>query len=234
MLDFLFPRMCLGCGRPHSWLCGRCRSRQISPYYQQLCHVCGVESRRSTVHIDCRQSTYLDGVLVATVYSHTMAEIIHRIKYRSEYALANLVVEICLSILITDIDNLKIDVVSYVPTVRKRRWGRGFNQSKLLASRVAKSLKLPLADLLERREYMSSQVGAGAVQRQLNVRNSFRPLPTKRASVEVPNSVLIVDDVMTTGATLEACAKQLRQMGVAKVYALVVARDPSFILINKA
>ncbi len=119
-----------------------------------------------------------------------------------------------------------VDASVPVPLHWRRKWHRGFNQAALLAA----GLDLPVWPALERVRATTPQVALAAVDRRVNVRNAFAIAPRKwptqepwRARLE-GKVVLLVDDVSTTGSTLEACAKVLREAGAREVRALTAAR----------
>ena len=113
-----------------------------------------------------------------------------------------------------------IDAVTPIPLHGARRRRRGFNQSELIANRVASRLGLPLrADLLRRTRSTGPQTALGRDRRASNVAGAFA------AAGEPPAGVLLVDDVSTTGATLAAAARALLDAGAERVYALAVARE---------
>jgi ComF family protein len=119
------------------------------------------------------------------------------------------------------------DIVVPVPLHPRRRWRRGFNQSDLLA----RQLGLPMAKALARSRHTPPQVGVPAARRHRNVRDAFQicPRTTARAARDPAGPldglvVVLVDDVCTTGATLEACARVLREAGAAEVRALTASR----------
>lgn len=113
------------------------------------------------------------------------------------------------------------DVLVAVPLHRTRHNWRGFNQSLLLAQALGERERLPVVSGLARVRETPSQVGLSARQRYANVENAFawtgRPLAGER--------ILLIDDVCTTGATLEACAVALRQAGASSVWGLTLARE---------
>lgn len=116
-----------------------------------------------------------------------------------------------------------VDVVVPVPLHGRRRRQRGYNQAALLARKVANRLGLPLAQgALRRTRATPPQVGsADMAQRQRNVADAFIPGPQTVAA----KRVLLIDDVMTSGATLDACARALRQAGARAVWGLTFARE---------
>ena len=117
---------------------------------------------------------------------------------------------------------LQIDLLVPVPLHPKRLAERGYNQSVLLARELGSELGIPVAEPMERCRETSAQAGLRASARQSNVRDAFR---CRDGSDLTGRRVGIVDDVCTTGATLEDCARALREAGCASAWGIVVARD---------
>jgi competence protein ComFC len=113
-------------------------------------------------------------------------------------------------------------IVTCVPISREHLNLRGFNQSELLAQNVSQRLGLGFVGLLDKSNHVESQVGHNRSERLQNVRGKIRLLGNV---TKVPSKILIVDDVYTTGATLEECAKVLRKAGCKEVWGLVLSRD---------
>lgn len=114
---------------------------------------------------------------------------------------------------------VEADIVTWVPGRAADVRNRGFDHAELIASGVARGLGLPRRRLLARRGTASDQAGLTAAERLTNLRAEFR-------SVRCTSAVLLVDDVMTTGATISACARALLSAGARRVEALVACRRP--------
>ena len=112
------------------------------------------------------------------------------------------------------------DVVTWVPLARRRKAERGFDQAKVLAVRIARELDIPARRLMRRAVSTGPQAMRDAVERRQAMRGSFRV----RDRARVPSSVLLVDDVLTTGATAGACAEALIEAGAVRVSLVVAAR----------
>jgi ComF family protein len=115
----------------------------------------------------------------------------------------------------------KFDVVVPMPLHWRRKWQRGFNQAELLARRTARRCGIPVANAVRRIRPTSAQAGLSNAQRRENVAGAFR-FKTRRAIQG--RRVLLIDDVMTTGATASACALALKRGGAASVTLLALAR----------
>ncbi len=114
-------------------------------------------------------------------------------------------------------------IITDVPLAQPKQAVRGFNQSRLLAEAIARGLGLDYVPLLERVRAGPSQTKLDRAERQLNAKNQFRPLP--RMPCLDGSIILIIDDVLTTGATLNACAEPLKSAGAAEVWGLTIAKD---------
>ena len=233
-LDLVFPALCpvcettLGAGRRDP-LCGTCWST-IARLEGAWCDRCGAASRASgggrppaAPGLACAACVAnpppYDYARSAALYEGPLREAIHAFKFSRRRALAgplgDLVTEQCGAGLSGDIDALVP-----VPLSRERERERGFNQAKLLAERIGRRLRIPVrASWLARVRPTRPQSDLPAAERRTNVRDAFRG--SERAS---DRHVLLVDDVLTTGATLEACARALRAAGARRIGVLTVAR----------
>ncbi|MBN1915683.1 ComF family protein [Candidatus Dojkabacteria bacterium] len=231
ILNKLFPRICYGCGEVGTYLCEYCLSRKNICRRFQECHVCkkrtpGIE----LVHNKCRKKTYLDGVIISLKYDGFVERLIAEFKYEFVLDLKNLFVEFLVTAtrnLFSFYVNKNELVITFVPLHSKRERWRGYNQSKELAKVFSKRTKLMLAELLIRNSFSRTQVGLKKKERKKNVKGVFSINSSSLHASQCRISskiVLIIDDVMTTGATLEECAKVLKEGGVKKVYGLVIAR----------
>jgi competence protein ComFC len=220
ILDFCFPRYCIGCAKPGKYICRRCAGTRLTPYYAPQCHVCRHESRCELVHKDCREKTYLDGVIVSYVYGELVERLVASIKYKFYYALIGSIALLMLQN--WDARILSDCVITFVPAHPYRRRWRGFNQAQLLAERLAALTGNECLSLLERSRYNSSQVGQGRSGRLESLHGAFVIKAQFRDNL--PQHVVLIDDVMTTGSTVEQCARALKNVGVQCVYGMVFAR----------
>lgn len=166
-----------------------------------------------------------DRARAAVLFDETAAKIVHALKYtdRPEAGLfmARMMARAGRGLL------AEADVIIPVPLHRFRLWQRRFNQSAFLAQHLSRASGRPWrARLLIRRRHTRAQVGLERDDRRRNVRNAFAVTPEGAAHV-AGKSVLLVDDVRTTGATAEACATVLKQAGAARVAVLSFALVPA-------
>jgi predicted amidophosphoribosyltransferase len=126
-----------------------------------------------------------------------------------------------LSLAMAEVEGLpSVEVVTWVPLARRRLAERGFDQARVLATGVARRTGTPCIGLLTRARSTGPQAKRDAVARRMAMRGAF----AVRDRIEVPSSVLVVDDVLTTGATAAAAAQALRQAGATSVHLVVAAR----------
>jgi ComF family protein len=217
----LFPPRCLGCGRRGEALCPSCW--QGLPRLQPpWCPRCSRPERSGGRCPSCRRAAAaLAGVRAACLYAGAVRLAIQRLKYAQERHLAAPLAALLVECLARR--PLAVDALVPVPLDAGRARARGYNHAALLAAPVAEALGVPLGEgWLERTRATRPQVGLSARERRANVRGAFA---CRAPGAVAGRRLLVVDDVMTTGATLEACAEALVAAGAARVWGLVVARD---------
>lgn len=206
VLGFLFPDRCAGCGRSGSLFCMACRS-QLRPY-----------RIRTQLHAGSAATRVLDDASAAFVFEGPLREAIHCLKYTHIRRVAEPLGDLLAAHLREH--PLPADGLVPVPLHPNRLAERGFNQSELLGLHLARATSLPLvARGLVRCRDTSHQVGLDARARQENTHGAFG----WQLAVPPPARVLLLDDVLTTGATLNACAEALRAAGAREVRALTLA-----------
>jgi competence protein ComFC len=158
------------------------------------------------------------------VYDGPMRNAIQRFKYSGEYKrgydlgdrLAERVSEL--------LPRHPIDLIVPIPLHTRRYRSRGFNQSLILAERIGTVAKVPAGEPLARKKNTYPQVRLTAEQRLENLNRAFEVVPEAKLEIQ-GKSLLLVDDVMTTGATLAAAALALQDAGAAAVYGVTLARE---------
>lgn len=203
IFSLIAPHLCLGCRSEGSLLCAECVDTLLP--LPVLCYICQRKARRP-ICSRCQNHTPLDELIVGTVYGNIAEELVHRFKFGRASAAAPIIARL-MAQKFTDIP--PGTVVTYAPTAAKRARVRGYDQSKLIASQLAKELRLPFRPLLVRTGN-TRQVGANKQQRKEQVEDAF----TARPAAAKCKRVILVDDVITTGATMEASAAALRRAGV--------------------
>ena len=227
LLSVLLAPLCAACGQPldeptRGPVCQRCW-QSIRPFTPPLCDVCGdplpswhAISPESAACPRCRQTQHqVSHSRAIGDYDGSLRAIVHALKYDRRRSVAR-----HLATLLAQHGEAVLaaaDIVVPVPLHRSRKRVRGFNQ----AAEIARHLPVVSADLLKRVRATVSQTDLPAAERHANVRNAF----AKRRNGDVNGLVVVlVDDVSTTGATLESCARVLLESGAREVRALTAAR----------
>lgn len=172
---------------------------------------------------NCQGEPFHFECAVAVVRSRgVVRELIHRVKYGRELWLTRVLAKMLVAGLDDNrLADFEIDVLVPVPLHNKRLREREFNQAEILARHLSKTSGIPMHEMLERRRYTTTQTALDRKSRRQNLRNAF--VMRKNTNVTDRN-VLLVDDVLTTGSTLDACAAILLENGACSVRALTVAR----------
>ena len=221
LLTAAFPPRCVGCGLRGVDLCHDCRT--TVPWLEAaLCPYCARPTRLARICAACdREGPELNGVRAACRFEGVAREAIHDLKYRRIRSRAGALADMLIEGLARR--PLAVDVLVPVPLAGGRLRQRGFNQSALVAQLVGRHLGVEVVeDALVRARETSAQVGRSREERRANMEGAFA---CKLPEAVTGRRIAIVDDVMTTGATLAACAEPLRVAGAARVYALVIARE---------
>jgi len=220
-LDLLFPRYCIGCGQEGAFICPSCR-RALPRITPPICPRCGRPQPGGMLCPDCAGwLAAIDGIRSPFRFEGAMREAIHQLKYQNLRALAVPLAEMLQEYL--NSSPLDVDVLVPVPLHRKRLRERGYNQAGLLAKELGRLINMPVIDdvLVRRRHTLPQARTATVAERKLNMAESFACRDHRLRE----RHVLLLDDVATSGATLDACAVVLKASGAASVWGLTMARE---------
>ena len=224
LLKIFYPRnlTCSVCGREiftGKTICDNCES-ELPKNDGNICDHCGRKTPMPIAYCDyCKgRSLKIDCIRSVFEYKEPIDEMVRRFKYYGGKYLAEEFAERMVRICLTSLPT--VDLVVCVPSSSSRIKLKGYNQSKVLALEVAKKLELPFTEVLEKTRETESQVGLKQNERRKNLKGSFKVVD--REAVK-DKRILVVDDVMTTGATLETVAEKLKNAGASEVYGIVVA-----------
>ncbi|MFI3291193.1 MAG: ComF family protein [Opitutales bacterium] len=217
LLDFLFPRHCIGCGAlnpksSYSYICEDC-AKSIYEKNGTRCLSCGEFVYLKDNLKSCAKcygtKFYFSGNFCPVVYRGINASLVKELKYRRAFYLLDDIAKIFIDY--PNFQNyLKDSILVPVPLHKNRQKKRRFNQSIEIAKAIAKHTKTPIIpDLLIKLKDTQTQTHLDTDMRKENIRNAF-VLNEKYASLPRNSKLIIVDDVMTTGATLNECARTLR------------------------
>ena len=206
-INLLFPPFCAGCGRPFTVMCDRC--------YEKL------DFTFTSINPNLDKA-YLDGLQASLNYKGPIKSLIKEMKYLSVKTNAFW----CGILLFQTVNWPDVDIVTSVPLHPKRQRERGFNQAEEIARVFATKASLPYKQLLKRQVNTPHQAGFKSKRKRLKALDKVFKLSDSVGVDEIKGkSVLIIDDVVTTGTTLNQCAKVLKESGVRKVHGLAVAHD---------
>lgn len=224
LLDLLFPKRCVSCGKFGSYICKKCFS-EIEFIERPLCAVCGRQAIGGKTHPGCRSRFTLDGLVVGARYIGAVKQAIIKVKYKWIYDIEKVFVDL-ISERLWKFDLPQDLILVPVPLHAKRKRWRGFNQSEILAKALAISFSVPFSDSMIRIIETKTQVGLKREDRVKNVKGAFslRQAQGKPLSFAVRGeNILLVDDVYTSGATMSECCRVLKRAGAGEVWGLAAA-----------
>lgn len=202
IMDILVPKRCVACGKEGKYICEKC-----------------------SLFLSEAPSLFAAGGLEELVsvweYEGVIKKVISKIKYEGMFDAIGEFVEKAFKIREPYIP--EDTTITFVPIFRKKEKQRGFNQAKLIAQKVGEITNREVLPLLEKIKNTPSQTELNKEERIANIKDSFRLL---RMSLngKLPENILLVDDVWTSGATMQECCKTLKKSGVEKVFGFTLAR----------
>ena len=225
-LNIIFPLHCSICSSglaPNNkyFLCDDCR-KKIKLITGTTCPICGDGGYTSPCQACRKRKPHYTKARARTEYEGVTRELIHKFKYGGQAHLAIPLARLISELVETDVSLRRCELVVPVPLHSRKRRERGFNQSELLAENVVKRFRMRICkDELVRTVYNQPQINLDRPGRLKNVRGIFR---VRRPDVFKAKRILLIDDVFTTGSTVNECSKVLVQAGAKEVSVLTVAR----------
>jgi ComF family protein len=222
-IGWLAPPSCVGCGTEGEVICTICQELEIIPYGQK-CFACGVVSPGSKTCSSCRRRGAPNHVWVSTEYEGLVAKLLQAYKFNHLRSAAQPISQMMASTIRSFNSDEMLERRNYlivpVPTASSRVRQRGFDQTELMSRLISLSLRIDKKGLLSRRG-QSQQVGSSRAQRYKQVLDTYYVNSTTGVN---GRNVLLIDDVVTTGATLSEAARVLRLAGARQVDGLVFAK----------
>lgn len=221
-VDLLFPKRCVGCDVEGAFLCEEC-SDDLPLLEPPYCFICS-QPGDLMVRL-CRRCwerpLQIDGIRSAYRFEGAIRNAVHSLKYRNLRAMAPVLAGLLADFVVSQ--RMEADLLVPAPLHPKRERSRGYNQSLLLARETGALLNMKTSsDALRRVQNTPSQASVSSEEeRQVNVANAFRAEPDLVGG----KRVIILDDVCTTGATLEACSLALKAAGAVSAQGLTLARE---------
>lgn len=217
IVDLVLPPACAGCGRYGSILCGPCRGA--------IELASRAEERFLAADHGVVVGDALELARAAFAYDGPLRKALSRLKYGGAARLAMPLAEAALPVLDELLAFLPRPTLVPVPVHAERRRERGYNQAALIASGLARRRGLPWAEILVRQRPTTQQHRLNRAARLRNLRDAFALARSGTHAARPPPTVLLVDDILTTSATLEACAAVLRAAGAERVWGFALARE---------
>jgi ComF family protein len=231
LLDFVYPQSCPICEKPlnrgEKEVCENCWST-LASLPAPFCPYCKsfLEDEEATLKHRCVYSSHPEDRKILAVrslgtFDDYYKTLIHRLKYDKKIPLGKRLAQSLGEKVACEKDFISCDLIIPVPLHRTRHRSRGFNQSQILAEGISEVTNLPLIkDILKRKKNTQDQTYLNAQQRKENVRGAFVVTQPERI---VGKQVILVDDVITTGATLNECARMLLNARAKKIFAVTLA-----------
>lgn len=214
IISYIAPHRCLICEREGALLCETCMKNVSST--PPVCYRCLVPSPHGVTCCNCVRVSSLASVQAVTSYSGAPKALVAQLKFNRANQGANAIATMCDMHILLPQDVL----ITHVPTANNRIRERGYDQAALIARQLAAKRRMPYAPLLTRTSAVR-QVGSSGKERRQQLAGAFR---AQRRHLIANKCIILVDDVITTGSSLEACALALKQAGAAEVHAVVFAR----------
>jgi ComF family protein len=214
-IDVLFPRACAGCGAGPWPFCAVCAD-QLIPLGPPWCRRCGRPAERDVDSCrDCPPAP-ITSARAAFAYRGPAKAAVHRLKFSGWRGVGD-----ALAGAVAALGPPPADAVTWVPLAPRRRAERGFDQARVLARALARRLDLPAVAVVRRTTATAPQARRSRDERLRAMDGAFSRIP--RASA--PARVLLVDDVLTTGATASACAAALVEAGAVRIHLVTACRS---------
>ncbi len=222
--ESLFPVFCLECGKEGDWWCKDCLKKEKVGIF--CCPVCHKETANGKTCLECQAATFLDGMVAVFNYedSSPVSQLVHHFKYSFAVDIQLLWAKVIAISFSSIFQSLVQDrLVVPVPLYSKRKRERGFNQSEIIARIIkenGQTCGVEYGEYLQRTKPTTQQVKLTKEERERNVYNAFSIIPTALHKKQI----VLVDDVFTTGATMNECARVLKENGAQEVWGFALAR----------
>jgi ComF family protein len=205
LLDWFFEKECSVCKQPGEFLCPDCYAK-IERVERFVCPECmRINTNGGYCHL-CSERHELSGILEACKWEEPLRSVVHEFKYTRHKFLSKDLSKL-LSERVDKTRYIGFDLVTFVPLHPLRRFWRGFNQAELLAKQISLHLGLPLIRTLKRKKFTKPQVKLSGTERRKALKEKFGLIDLAKIKGK---RILLIDDISTTGSTLEECAKVLR------------------------
>ena len=207
---------CCGIETFNSNLCPEClKNTTFNDKF--TCPICGRKTQRNEICIECKAKPPLFECAVSSlIYEGTAVKLIHKFKNGDAYLR-----DYFADLIVAKLDYFpQIDYIAFVPMTKKAEFKRGYNQSKLLAESISERINVPVCDVIEKIKDTTAQKTLTGKDRAKNLEGSFK---AKSKNALLDKNVLLIDDILTTGATADALCLNLFRAGAMRVYLATIA-----------
>lgn len=216
--ELFFPEICVNCGRSGRYICRECIA--LIEDREAICPMCEKHSIDGYVHGRCRKVQGVDRLMAPTRYIGVVQKLLKKVKYKSSWKMLERLVDVWWEGSGGELKNLDDGwVITAVPMYYLRERARGFNQAEVIAIILSRKVGVKYEKLIERNRSSKAQYGLSKKERGKNVRGVFDVIGGVKGK-----SVVVVDDVWTTGSTMRECGKVLKRSGVDQVWGVVLGR----------
>lgn len=231
LLDIIFPKKCIGCKKIGDFLCADCFSK-ISYNQNFQCPSCFRASINGLTHPNCQKPYLIEGVIPTVVYKGVIKRIIYQFKYAPYLKTVGETIGQIMNEGLAQNESFynfvskQRPVIVPIPLHKDRERRRGYNHAEIIASYVAQYFNLLIdTSLLVRTKNTRPQYKLNKKQRAENITGAFKIRESASWRTKVPKSVIIIDDITTSFATLKEAAKILKRAGARKVLGVTFARE---------
>ena len=228
-INFFFPKVCSCCKQnlPANYngnICTECLNT-LPKNVGLKCSTCDVQIQSQKHCYDCSHNkNYFDLIKAPYKYEKSVKVLIHNFKYSNRFFLAKDFSPAMIDVILENNLDKQTDIIIPVPLFITRKFLRGYNQAAVIAEEISKKINIKLNNkILIRKFYTKAQFLLNRKARQENLQQSFY-INKKYADIIKSKNILLVDDIVTTCATVNSCAKVLKQAGAKKVFVISVAR----------
>jgi ComF family protein len=222
LIDLVFPKKCLGCGREGRYICPSCMKK--APLARPICPYCKHPSIDGATHANCSRKFGVDGLSSIWEYEGIIRKVVMSLKYKRATSVGVELTEYLFSSLNTKV----LPPIQYlipVPVHWYRQNARGFNQSVEVGGKIAEKMRLKfIPDLLIKTVQTKPQAGLSREERRKNLKGSFVVNSTYKSLIPNLDSIFLFDDVFTTGSTMFEATKVLKRAGIKKVWGITISR----------
>jgi len=222
-IELFFPKQCLVCKKGNKYICSDCLEKVRKP--MSICPMCKKFSFSGKTHEKCMRSQSLDGFTAIWKYEGVIRQAILKLKYKFASDIAEEIIERAIPKLrdISPINTFHNILLIPIPDHRLRKNWRGFNQTELLGRLLSREMNWGFnSKVLFRKRNVLPQVGLEGKERIKNIRGVFGIKKEKNLLTDY-ESIVLFDDVWTTGSTIKEAGKVLKRNGFRKVWALTLA-----------